>query len=53
MASLAELPVVEIASATHMLADLTLGLGTIVHDYMAEGTRLRFRLATRTQYVLE
>ncbi|MGH7091335.1 MAG: acetoacetate decarboxylase, partial [Stellaceae bacterium] len=34
LAPLAELPVREIASAVHFVADLTLGLGEIVHDYL-------------------
>jgi len=35
LAPIAELPVRRIASATHILADLTLGLGKVVHDYLA------------------
>jgi acetoacetate decarboxylase len=35
LAPLGELPVLEIVSATHILADLTLGLGKVVHDYLA------------------
>jgi acetoacetate decarboxylase len=35
LAPLAELPVLEILSATHIVADLTLGLGKVVHDYLA------------------
>jgi acetoacetate decarboxylase len=35
LAPLAELPVLEIVSGTHIVADLTLGLGTVVHDYLA------------------
>jgi acetoacetate decarboxylase len=35
LAPLNELPVLEIVSATHILADLTLGLGKVVHDYLA------------------
>ncbi len=35
LAPVAELPVLEIVSATHILADLTLGLGQVVHDYLA------------------
>ena len=35
LAPLAELPVLEVISATHILADLTLGLGKVVHDYLA------------------
>ena len=34
MAPVAELPVLEIISATHIIADLTLGLGKVVHDYL-------------------
>jgi acetoacetate decarboxylase len=36
LAPLAELPVLEIVSGTHIIADLTLGLGTVVHDYLAQ-----------------
>ncbi len=35
LAPLAELPVLEVLSATHILADLTLGLGKVAHDYLA------------------
>jgi acetoacetate decarboxylase len=28
------LPILEIVSAQHILADLTLGLGKVVHDYL-------------------
>ncbi len=35
LAPLAELPVLEIVSGTHIIADLTLGLGRVVHDYLA------------------
>ena len=35
LAPLAELPVVEVVSAVHLVADLTLGLGKVVHDYLA------------------
>ena len=34
LAPLAELPVLEVVSATHFVADLTLGLGEVVHDFM-------------------
>ena len=37
LAPVAELPVLEIVSATHILADLTLGLGRVVHDYLLPG----------------
>lgn len=36
LAPVAELPVLEVLSAKHLVADLTLGLGTVVHDYLAE-----------------
>lgn len=35
LAPVAELPVLEIVSAVHILADLTLPLGRVVHDYLA------------------
>lgn len=35
LAPVAELPVLEVLSATHFTADLTLGLGSVVHDYLA------------------
>ena len=35
MAPGAELPVLEVVSAVHILSDLTLGLGKVVHDYLA------------------
>jgi acetoacetate decarboxylase len=35
LAPVADLPVREVISATHLIADLTLGLGTVVHDYLA------------------
>jgi acetoacetate decarboxylase len=35
MAPVAELPVLEVVSAVHILSDLTLGLGKVVHDYLA------------------
>lgn len=36
IADVARLPVLEIISAAHFVADLTLGLGTVVHDYLKE-----------------
>jgi acetoacetate decarboxylase len=36
LAPVAELPVREVLTATHILADLTLGLGEVVHDYMLD-----------------
>jgi len=34
LAPVAELPVLEVVSAIHMICDLTLGLGKVVHDYL-------------------
>ena len=34
LAPVAELPVLEVVSAVHICADLTLGLGRVVHDYL-------------------
>lgn len=34
LAPVAALPVIEVLSATHILADLTLGLGKVVYDYL-------------------
>ncbi|WGF88313.1 acetoacetate decarboxylase [Marinivivus vitaminiproducens] len=35
LAPVADLPILEIVSAVHLRADLTLGLGKVVHDYLA------------------
>jgi len=32
LAPVAELPVLEVVSAVHILSDVTLGLGKVVHD---------------------
>jgi acetoacetate decarboxylase len=34
LAPLTELPVLEVVSATHIMADLTLGLGKVAYDYL-------------------
>lgn len=34
LAPVAALPVIEVLSATHILADLTLGLGKVIYDYL-------------------
>lgn len=34
LAPVAELPVLEVISTVHLVADLTLGLGKVVHDYL-------------------
>ena len=36
LAPVADLPVVKVESAVHFVADLTLDLGTVVYDYLAE-----------------
>ena len=38
LAPVADLPVLEVLSAKHLVADLTLGLGTVVHDYLADSS---------------
>jgi acetoacetate decarboxylase len=43
LAPVAELPVLEIVSAIHICADLTLGLGKVVHDYLPAQFRPRQR----------
>ncbi|NWG22801.1 MAG: acetoacetate decarboxylase [Pseudorhodoplanes sp.] len=35
LAPVADLPVLEVLSAVHLVSDLTLGLGKVVHDYLA------------------
>jgi acetoacetate decarboxylase len=35
LAPVAQLPVREVISGTHILTDMTLGLGTVIHDYLA------------------
>jgi acetoacetate decarboxylase len=37
LAPVAELPVIEVVSAVHVLTDLTLGLGAVVYDYLDPG----------------
>jgi acetoacetate decarboxylase len=43
LAPVAELPVLEVLSATHLIADLTLGLGRVVHDYLVDASQHRPR----------
>lgn len=38
LAPVADLPVLEVISAVHFAADLTLGLGNVVHDYLQPAT---------------
>jgi acetoacetate decarboxylase len=35
LAPVARLPVIEVISGTHIVTDMTLGLGSVVHDYLA------------------
>ena len=35
LAPVAGLPVLEVISGTHLLCDMTLGLGEVIHDYLA------------------
>jgi acetoacetate decarboxylase len=35
LAPVARLPVLEVLSGTHIVTDMTLGLGTVIHDYLA------------------
>jgi acetoacetate decarboxylase len=44
LAPVSELPVLEIVSAIHILADLTLGLGKVVHDYWRQAGRQALRV---------
>jgi acetoacetate decarboxylase len=39
LAPVADLPVIEVVSAVHIMADLTLGLGKVVHDYLQQPSR--------------
>jgi acetoacetate decarboxylase len=39
LAPVADLPVLEVVSAIHILADLTLGLGKVAHDYLQQPSR--------------
>ncbi|WP_448041954.1 acetoacetate decarboxylase [Bradyrhizobium liaoningense] len=43
LAPVADLPVLEVLSAKHVVADLTLGLGTVVHDYLERPAITRWR----------
>jgi acetoacetate decarboxylase len=47
LAPVAELPVLEVLSATHIIADLTLGLGKVVHDYLKQPIDRRYRHASQ------
>ena len=45
LAPVAELPVLEVVSAMHLIADLTLGLGEVVHHYLQDRPALPPRTA--------
>jgi acetoacetate decarboxylase len=47
LAPVAELPVLEVVAAVHICADLTLGLGKVVHDYLRQPTRETLRIKKR------
>ena len=36
LAPVASLPVREVIGGVHIMADLTLGLGTVIHDYLTK-----------------
>jgi acetoacetate decarboxylase len=46
MADVAKLPVLEVIGGTHFIADLTLGLGEVVHDYLRDGAEAEPALAS-------
>jgi acetoacetate decarboxylase len=48
LAPVADLPVIEIVSAIHIRADLTLGLGNVVHDYLQQPVRRQVRSYERS-----
>ena len=35
LAPVAQLPVLEVLSGTHIQTDMTLGMGAVIHDYLA------------------
>jgi acetoacetate decarboxylase len=47
LAPVAELPVLEIVSAVHLVCDLTLGLGKVAYDYLQSSTSQREPATTR------
>jgi acetoacetate decarboxylase len=48
LAPVAELPVLEVVSAIHIRADLTLGLGRVVHDYLHQPIQRMLRASDRS-----
>jgi acetoacetate decarboxylase len=51
LAPVAELPVLEVVLAVHIVADLTLGLGEVVHDYLSPRVTQSIR-STEKSYAL-
>ena len=49
LAPVAELPVLDVVSAIHLRADLTLGLGKVVHDYLRNRPGKRSALKRRVR----
>jgi acetoacetate decarboxylase len=47
LAPVAELPVLEVVSTTHLIADLTLGLGKVVYDYLDADEQMQSEQAAR------
>ena len=47
MGNVSKLPVLEVLSGTHFVADVTLGLGEVVHDYLAAGQEAPVRSLSR------
>ncbi|WP_315784199.1 acetoacetate decarboxylase [Bradyrhizobium sp. SZCCHNPS1003] len=52
LAPVAKLPVLEIVSAVHIRADLTLGLGKVVHDYLHQPVGRSVRVANERALVV-
>jgi len=52
LAPVAELPVLQVLSAKHLVADLTLGLGTVVHDYLSPVVATRQR-GSRSEILID
>ncbi len=48
LAPVAELPVLEVVSAIHICADLTLGLGEVAYDYLRHPAREPLRIKEKT-----
>ena len=51
LAPVAELPVLEVVSAVHICADLTLGLGKVAYDYLRQPTREPLRIKQKAMAI--